>query len=246
MGRKTLCSTIEQLGRLHNRKKGFPHSTSSCASVQLLVVGRAYREDLVDERVLKSFREVVHLLPPSAAQRRLVFRDVWTDMMTPPRLRLLLQEEEDGLPAAGDRLERRDHLYELYALDHRADGCIDVPLISLIFTARAVVESILSNVRRSKLLGNADCSLTLGRQSVSMLSRVSGLSAVKQALIEAVFWPRQHASLFRSFVASCHRPEASNEAVLSVSGILLFGPPGEVMRCLDVDPMESSSMSAST
>lgn len=211
-------------------------------------MGRAYREDLVDERVLKSFSEVVHLLPPSAYQRRLVFRDVWADMMTPPRLRLLLQEEEEeeGLPAAGDRLERRDHLYEHYALDHRADGCIDVPLISLIFTARAVVESILSNVRRSKLLGNADCSLTLGRQSMPMLSRVSGLSAVKQALIEAVFWPRQHASLFRSFVASCHRPEASNEAVLSVAGILLFGPPGQAMRCLDVDPMESSSMSAST
>jgi len=210
------------LGRQHNRKKGFPHS--SYASIQLLVVGRAYREDLVDERVLKSFREVVHLLPPSASQRRLVFRHVWADMM-PSRLRLLLQEEGLVLPAAGDCLGR--DLYDLYVVDHRADGCIDVPLISLIFAARAVVESILSDVRRSKVLGNADCSLTQGRQSKSMLSRVSGLSVVKQALIEAVFWPRQHSLLFRSLVASCHRPEASNEAVLTVAGILLFGPPGE-------------------
>jgi len=60
-----------------------------------------------------------------------------------------------------------------------------------------------------------------------MLSRVSGLSVVKQALIEALFWPRQHSSLFRSLVASYHRPEASNEAVLTAAGIMLFGPPGE-------------------
>jgi len=125
-------------------------------------------------------------------------------------------------------------LYEHYAIDHQADGYIDVPLVSLIFMARAIVESILSNVLSNKKLQNDLDSLAeaTGSKVVSSMSRVSGLSAVKQALVEAVFWPRQYSSMFRSFVASRHRPEARNEAVLTVAGIMLFGPPGEAMlRC---------------
>lgn len=179
--------------------------------LQLLIVGCAHDERMMDTSVSVCFQEKVIIPLPTAQERRKIMRIAWAEQMI-----------------TSDSAQHTQMIteYPSRELDAMADALSGLAWVPLYHGCMRCAGA--SRQRRSvKLSTTADNHSALSEDEP--FRKVAGLQAVKTKLVETVLWPRRHAALYRSFAATAMvgEVEGGSSAVSFAAGILLFGPPGK-------------------
>lgn len=170
-------------------------------------------------RFQTAFQEVVTIPLPSVVERRRLFHYVYQEVVkhSPP--------EEDRAIDSSD--QERSHQFieeqeeekekkreELKVVDELADNCPPLPVIALKWEAISRILQACGHKNHRKAM----------RSQPKPFEQVVGLLDVKQALTEAIIWPRKYSSLFRHYHQQQQDGSGSGGGP---TGILLYGPPGD-------------------
>lgn len=192
---------------------------------KVLIVGRTYQEELVDERVLGIFKEKVLVPLPSTKERRCLFRYI-----------------------SKSYFNISNDLYNSYDIDSLSDNCSSIPIMSLLHKAKQLIQNKINNLNPNYVSdihisfnnpnnNNKNTNNNSKNNNISTkidpFSQVAGHSLVKKILTETILWPRHYALLYHTYIRnSSHNNNNNNQisnntmGAISPVGVLLFGPPG--------------------
>ena len=213
---------------------------------QLLIVGCAYEEGMVDQRLVDCFQERVNVPPPTARERRAVMESVWAEEEKTAAAITATGSAEQRVNNSSFSSSPSPYPYPRLQLDPIADNCAGLLLIPLLCRCRQIVQEVVAQQRQQQLQlqqqrqgTSSDASMLSTSLSLPPLpaltpfQAVAGLLHAKQALTETVLWPRRYAALYRSFASAGSggsgdgNSDSINGTALNLAaGVLLFGPPG--------------------
>jgi hypothetical protein len=205
------------------------HFDSYSSTSQLLIVGCANDNAVIDESIESFFQETVNVPVPGAQDRRAAAHQVWketvkTSVAVPYGCCSYLPSQPAKLCSTG-----KVSVYPFQMLDSLAESCAGLAGVALHVQLTGALQRLFDfrDAHKSPV-------------HLSLNSSVAGLQDAKNVLEEFILWPRRFPLLIRSFFKQsiAHTKSAAHLSVELlpdgnlpkglrwVTGILLFGPPG--------------------